>query len=68
MLLSLLITSQSLRALTGVSGKISIMLAISVIPLVLGAFVIALTATEVAFEGSSQEIISFYQSFVRSEQ
>jgi hypothetical protein len=63
-LLSFLILSQSLRAITNSSRSLGILLALSAFPLLLGSFVIAVTVTDMLFPGSSSSTISFFSAYI----
>jgi hypothetical protein len=63
-LLSLVILTQALRSITTSSLTVSLLAALCSIPLILGAFVIALTLTDVAFPQSSPRTIALYQSMI----
>jgi hypothetical protein len=64
--LAFLTLSQSLRALTHSSLGVSLLLGIIAIPLILGSFIIALTATDLVFPSSSPVTIQFFSSYAAS--
>ncbi len=61
---SIVILSQSLRAVTNSSFGVGMLLAVTTIPLVLGSFVVALTATDLIFPNSSTTTIRFFSTYV----
>jgi hypothetical protein len=63
-LLSLMILTQAMRAITNSSLALSALAALCCIPLILGAFVIALTLTDKVFPQSSSRTIFMYQSMI----
>lgn len=61
---SLLVLAQALRSLTNSSGTVGLLLAIVTLPLLLGAFIVALTATELLFPDTSVDTIRLFSGYV----
>lgn len=61
---SLIILGQALRAVTNSSFGVGMLLGITTIPLLLGSFVVALTATDLLFPNSSAMTIRFFSAYL----
>ena len=62
--LSLIILSQSIRAISRSSLSVAVMMGVATIPLLLGSFVVALTITDFAYPRSSPSTIQFFSNYV----
>lgn len=63
-LLSFVVFGNCIRAIYRSSITSGVLIAAVCIPLLLGSFIVALSLTEVCFAGSSEQVITFFRSFV----
>jgi hypothetical protein len=63
-LLSFVVFGNCIRAIYRSSITSAVLIAAVCIPLLLGSFIVALSLTEVCFAGSSDQVITFFRSFV----